>query len=154
MHTVVSSPEAMEMLGRELARIAFAGMQIHLSGDLGAGKTTLVRGFLRGLGHTDTVKSPTYTLVESYNLGTFTIYHFDFYRVRHPDEIELIGFRDYRSDTAICLIEWPEKAGQRIDLPDILIKFTLDADVRKLEINSCTDKGNLLISKLTSWSKL
>lgn len=150
MHTVVSNPEAMELLGSELARGGFTGMQIHLSGELGAGKTTLVRGFLRGLGHTGKVKSPTYTLVESYSLGTFTIYHFDFYRVRHPDEIETMGFRDYQSDGAICLIEWPEMAGHRIALPDILIKFTIASDDRQLDIRPCTDNGNLLISKLTS----
>ena len=149
MHIVASSPEAMELLGSELAHVAFAGMQIHLSGELGAGKTTLVRGFLHGLGHSGKVKSPTYTLVESYSLDTFTIYHFDFYRLKHADEIETIGFRDYRSDEAICLIEWPEMAGQRIGKPDILIRFTITAGGRELEIDSGTDKGNLLISKIT-----
>jgi tRNA threonylcarbamoyladenosine biosynthesis protein TsaE len=149
MHIVVSSPEAMELLGSKIANVAFAGMQIHLSGELGAGKTTLVRGFLRGLGHSGTVKSPTYTLVESYNLGIFTLYHFDFYRVKHPDEIEMIGFRDYREDGAICLIEWPEMADQRIGQPDLLMRFKIETDSRTLEIDSCTDEGNSLISKLT-----
>jgi len=146
----VSDPDAMELLGSKLARQAYAGMQVHLSGDLGAGKTTLVRGFLRGLGHTGTVKSPTYTLVESYKQGPFDIYHFDFYRVKHPDEIEAIGFRDYRTDGAICLIEWPEMAGGKIGQPDLLIRFSIDNTGRQLELTACTDQAKLLISKLTS----
>ena len=139
----------MELLGSKLASIAFTGMQIHLSGDLGAGKTTLVRGFLRGLGYTGNVKSPTYTLVESYVLDKFTLYHFDFYRVKHPDEIEMIGFRDYRMDGAICLIEWPEMAGQIIGKPDILIRFAILSDGRSLKMNSDTNQGKLLISHIT-----
>jgi len=144
MSLFVDTPEAMEQFGRQLALLVFQGMQIHLSGDLGAGKTTFVRGFLRGLGYEGTVKSPTYTLVESYPLDNFTIYHFDFYRVKHPDEVEAIGFRDYQADGAICLIEWPEMAGQTIGSPDLLIRFTINNDGRQLELISSTIHDKLL----------
>lgn len=150
MRIVVTDPEAMEQLGSRLSRYAYAGMQIHLSGDLGAGKTTLVRGFLRGLGHAGTVKSPTYTLVESYRLETFEIYHFDFYRVKHPDEIEAIGFRDYRSDGAICLIEWPEMAGRNIGQADLLIRFAINEQGRDIELIASNNRFNLLNLKETS----
>jgi tRNA threonylcarbamoyladenosine biosynthesis protein TsaE len=143
------TPGAMEQLGGRLAALAYPGMQIHLSGDLGAGKTTFVRGFLRGLGYDGTVKSPTYTLVESYPLHDFTVYHFDFYRVKHPDEIEAIGFRDYQADGAICLIEWPEMAGQTIGSPDLLIRFSIINEVRQLELVSATESSKLLISKIS-----
>lgn len=149
MQIAVSDPDAMEILGSKLAKQAYAGMQIHLSGDLGAGKTTLVRGFLRGLGHSGTVKSPTYTLVESYKQGPLDIYHFDFYRVKHPDEVEAIGFRDYRTDGAICLIEWPEMAAGKIGQPDLLIRFCIVNLGRQLELISCNNQAKLLISKLT-----
>ncbi len=149
MRLFAETPEAMEQLGGRLAGLVFRGMQVHLSGDLGAGKTTFVRGFLRGLGYNGTVKSPTYTLVESYQLHDFTIYHFDFYRVKHPDEVEAIGFRDYRSDGAICLIEWPEMAGKTIGSPDLLILFTINNDSRELELVSSTERGKLLISKVS-----
>jgi tRNA threonylcarbamoyladenosine biosynthesis protein TsaE len=148
MQIAISNPEEMELLGSKLATGAYAGMQIHLSGDLGAGKTTLVRGFLRGLGYTGTVKSPTYTLVESYNQGSSIIYHFDFYRVKHPDEVEAIGFRDYRTDGAICLIEWPEMAGDKIGRPDLFIRFDIDNTGRQLELIFCTYQAKLLINKI------
>ncbi len=148
MHLLADTPEAMEQLGGRLARLLFQGMQVHLSGELGAGKTTFVRGFLRGLGYDGTVKSPTYTLVESYLLHDFTVYHFDFYRVKQSEEVEAIGFRDYRADGAICLIEWPEMAGRTIGLPDLLIRFTINNEGRTLELISSTEQGKLLITKI------
>lgn len=149
MHLIIDNPGAMEALGGRIAAGAWAGMQIHLSGDLGAGKTTLVRGFLHTLGHRGNVKSPTYTLVEPYKLLQFTAYHFDFYRVKHPDEVEAIGFRDYRSDGAICLIEWPGMAGHTIGKPDLLIRFTILNGTRAIELKPFTEQANSLISKLS-----
>jgi len=150
MQIVIPDPEAMETLGGELALAILPGMQIHLSGELGSGKTTLVRGFLRGLGHEGKVKSPTYTLVEPYRPGQVTVYHFDFYRVRHPTELETMGYRDYPGVDTICLIEWPEKAEGQLGRPDLLIKFQIHADRRKLDLAACTERGNLLISKISA----
>jgi tRNA threonylcarbamoyladenosine biosynthesis protein TsaE len=97
-------------LGKTLAPSLQPGQLIFLQGDLGAGKTTLVRGILQGLGYQGVIKSPTFTLVESYELPTLNIYHFDLYRLTSAEELAQIGFRDYLSSDAVCLIEWPKKA--------------------------------------------
>jgi len=97
-------------LGKRIAKDSKPGDLIYLSGELGAGKTTLIRGFLHALGVTDSVKSPTFTLIETYQVNAMTIFHFDLYRHKEPKEILEIGLDDYLTDDAICLIEWPEKA--------------------------------------------
>lgn len=101
----------------------FAGLQVHLTGDLGAGKTTLVRATLRALGHTARVRSPTWTLVEPYHVvtarGELHLYHFDLYRFSDPAEWLDAGFRDYFGSGAVCLVEWPQRAGQLLGTPDI-----------------------------------
>lgn len=110
----IPTAEAMEALGGSLALSAQPGDIIFLIGNLGAGKTTLVRGFLRKLGHLGTVKSPTYTLVESYeglsspNFENLTIHHFDLYRLKDPNDLLSLGLVDYCHDKSICLFEWPD----------------------------------------------
>jgi len=107
---IIETATAMEQLGMSYAEKISGGMMVFLKGELGAGKTTLVRGMLRGFGYEGTVKSPTYTLVESYNLQGIVLHHFDLYRLTSPYELEEMGFRDYGQKDAIVLIEWPEKA--------------------------------------------
>lgn len=106
----IASEQEMMLLGGKIADTFPQGGLIFLNGDLGAGKTTLVRGLLRHLGFTGTVKSPTYTLVEPYDVDGREIYHFDLYRLGDPEELEYMGIRDYLSSSALCLIEWPKKA--------------------------------------------
>ena len=115
---------------------AFHGLQVQLIGDLGAGKTTLVRATLRGLGHTGRVRSPTYTLVEPYVLerpaGELALYHFDLYRFTDPAEWADAGFREYFDSGAVCLVEWPQRAGALLGVPDLVFSLGLvggtDAD--------------------------
>jgi tRNA threonylcarbamoyladenosine biosynthesis protein TsaE len=108
----------------------FPGLQVQLIGDLGAGKTTLVRATLRALGHSGRVRSPTYTLVEPYSLATETgpieLYHFDLYRFADPAEWADAGFREYFDAGAICLVEWPQRAGGLLGVPDL--EFTLEQE--------------------------
>ena len=137
-----------EEFGRRLAEAATPGMMIHLSGDLGSGKTTLVRGFLRGLGYSGKVKSPTYTLVEPYFFDDMAVYHFDLYRIDNADELESMGFREYPGPQAICLVEWPERAGSYLGAPDIAIHIEGQQLGREITVKACTSTGNSLINKI------
>ena len=103
---------------------------LHLSGDLGSGKTTLVRGLLRALGHAGPVKSPSYTLVEPYTLSSINFYHFDFYRFRSESEWLSSGFQDYFNAGAVCLVEWPERAGKLLAQPDLQVRIEFSGEAR------------------------
>ena len=131
---LISSENAMQELGEQLAQYITAPCIIYLHGDLGAGKTTLVRGILRGLGYSGKVKSPTYTLVEAYQIDEQMIYHFDLYRLNDPEELEHIGFRDYLQEDAILLIEWPEKAQGFLPHPDIEINIQIKNQQRLVSV--------------------
>jgi tRNA threonylcarbamoyladenosine biosynthesis protein TsaE len=153
-------------LADEAACVAFAarlaaglerGMVVWLSGELGAGKTTLVRGVLRSLGHTGTVRSPTFTLLEPYNLSRFPIYHFDFYRFSSENEWRDAGFDEcFRGDGA-CLVEWPELAGPDLPRPDLLLRLDFaDADgtgsARLVRLEAFGDAGQRCLSTLAAAS--
>ena len=115
---------ATEALGAALAGGIAPGRVLHLSGELGAGKTTLVRGLLRRLGYGGRVKSPTYTLVEPYNISRLHLYHFDFYRFKDRSEWLSSGFREYFDGTAACIVEWPERAAGLLAPPDLCVTLT------------------------------
>jgi tRNA threonylcarbamoyladenosine biosynthesis protein TsaE len=116
-------------------------MNLYLKGELGAGKTTFVRGLLLGLGYQDKVKSPTYTLVEPYDLERFTIYHFDLYRFKDEHEWDDAGFREYFNNQSVCLVEWPEKAGHILPQPDISIELSHQSFGRHIHLVSFTSIG-------------
>jgi len=135
-------------LGRALAPLLQPGMVLHLCGDLGAGKTTLARGILRGLGFEGRVKSPTYTLLEPYKFSRLYLYHFDFYRFLDPQELEESGFREYFNSASVCLVEWPEKAP---DLPtaDLTVDMRAQAQGRTTAITAHTEVGRRCLDQLT-----
>ena len=136
-------------LGAALARALQAGDRVYLSGDLGAGKTTLTRGVLRALGFEGRVKSPTYTLLELYVISTLNLYHFDFYRFADPEEWQETGFRDLFNERNICLVEWPERAGELLPLPDLKIVLTpTPQEGREALIEAHSPRGQTLIKAL------
>lgn len=132
---------------------AFHGLQVQLVGDLGAGKTTLVRATLRGLGHTGRVRSPTYTLVEPYVLerpnGELALYHFDLYRFTDPAEWADAGFREYFDNGAVCLVEWPQRAGRLLGVPDLVFSLDLDheGDGRVLVAQAYSESGKACLER-------
>ncbi|WP_455222892.1 tRNA (adenosine(37)-N6)-threonylcarbamoyltransferase complex ATPase subunit type 1 TsaE [Kaarinaea lacus] len=127
--------------GQTFARHLQGGCVVYLHGELGAGKTTLVRGILRGLGHQGRVKSPTYTLVETYGLNGLTICHFDLYRLADPEELEYMGIRDYFSAQTIVLIEWPERGQRLIPAADIDINLAYQGEGRLLSCRAGSRVG-------------
>ena len=128
-------------LGAEIARILQPGMTLYLEGDLGAGKTTLVRGVLRALGYAGRVKSPTYTLTEIYSLPGFELYHFDLYRMTDPREWLDAGFREVANGSTVSLVEWPEKAAGLLPPPDLRIRLQVQDAGREVEIVAETELG-------------
>jgi tRNA threonylcarbamoyladenosine biosynthesis protein TsaE len=145
----VADEAAMEALGARLAPALADGTVVFLRGELGAGKTTLVRGILRGLGHAGAVKSPTYTLVEPYRLGGRTIYHFDLYRLNDPEELEFLGVRDYLSGSGICLIEWPERGAGVLAEADLEIAIERSPDGRVVRMRAHTPRGTAALHEMT-----
>ncbi len=139
---------ATEALDRTLAGGAGPGRVLHLRGELGAGKTTLVRGLLRGLGYAGRVKSPTYTLVEPYDLSSLHFYHFDFYRFKDRSEWLSSGFRDYFNPQAFCAVEWPEKAGELLGAPDVDVHLQFAGESRKASLASHTAAGASWLASL------
>lgn len=141
---------ATQELGGRLARLMSGGGVLYLRGTLGAGKTTLARGLLRGLGHSGAVKSPTYTLVEPYQFGGRRVYHFDLYRLADPEELEYMGIRDYFSDQNLCIVEWPDRGAGVIPGADLDLLLAPAEGGRTATLKAATPKGQTLLSAITT----
>ena len=134
MHAILNNVEATEAFGSLLLQALPEKCLIFLHGQLGAGKTSLVRGMLRGAGFEGTVRSPTYSLVEEYKLSQKSIYHFDLYRLKDPEELEWMGIGDYLNDKALCVIEWPEMGAGFLPTADLEVFLNVVDQGRELQV--------------------
>lgn len=142
-------------VGESLAKVVLAqndqsdkaqpALIVYLNGDLGAGKTTLTRGFVRGMGHKGNVKSPTYTLVEPYELPPWQVYHFDLYRLGDAEELEYMGIRDYFAENCCCFIEWPEKGEGILAKADIVIELDYQDEQRTIKLDAFSVRGEAVL---------
>ncbi len=145
---------ATRRLGAALAAGIAPGRVLHLSGDLGSGKTTLVQGLLRELGVAGRVKSPTYSLVELYDLSSLNLYHFDFYRFANRSEWEASGFRDYFTPATACVVEWPERAVGLLAAPDLEVSLAYAGSGRSARLTPYSTPGReWLAAALKRWSQ-
>jgi tRNA threonylcarbamoyladenosine biosynthesis protein TsaE len=135
-------------LGRRLGQACAGGAVVYLVGDLGAGKTTLVRGMLGGLGHGGAVRSPTFTLVEPYECGPLRVYHLDLYRLADPEELEYLGVRDYLDPGVLCLVEWPARGRGHLPPADLEIRIGFEGPGRRVAILALTPAGRRVLDKL------
>lgn len=138
----------MARLGALLAGATRAPVIIFLRGELGSGKTTLAGAYLRGLGHVGAVKSPTYTLVEPYDVAGRTVYHFDLYRLNDPEELEFLGVRDYLQGRSVCLVEWPERGAGLLPSADVDIHLQVADEGRVLTLESHSKEGEAMLNRL------
>ncbi len=138
----------MRHLGATIIGACDSGGVIALHGNLGTGKTTLVRGALESLGVSKGVRSPTYTLIEYYSLDPFSIAHFDLYRLAHAEELEYLGYRDYLNKATLCFIEWPEHAQDYLSDIGLDIFIDYDVDGRRVKLNAHGDWGNRIIESI------
>ncbi|MDJ0739505.1 MAG: tRNA (adenosine(37)-N6)-threonylcarbamoyltransferase complex ATPase subunit type 1 TsaE [Gammaproteobacteria bacterium] len=139
---------AQEAFGAMLAAACRPPLLVFLDGDLGAGKTTLVRGLLRALGHAGAVKSPTYTLIEPYDIDGRSVYHLDLYRLADPGELEYLGLRDLLAERALILVEWPRRGAGWLPPADLVVHIDGSGDRRRLRVTAGTTRGEQALSDL------
>ena len=143
----VPNKQATELSGN--SGLEIMGAIIYLVGDLGAGKTTLTRGVMRGFGYEGAVKSPTYTIIEPYEFEKSKIYHFDLYRLSYAEEVEYLGAEEYFLSANLCLIEWPERGLGSIPPADLVIELTQSGIGRSVNCIEQSKKGSKIIKRLT-----
>ena len=143
-----SQPWNLQEVIAENQGVPTIGGRVHLLGELGAGKTTLTRGILRGYGYEGAVKSPTYTLVEPYQFDQCHIYHFDFYRLTNSEEVDYLGIEDHFLDTNLCVIEWADKVADAIPSADLIILLQTDGAGRRLHCQTNSEKGEVIAKRL------
>lgn len=150
MSLVFSSPDVTqhEAFAALCAAATPSGSIIYLDGDLGAGKTTFARGFLHALGHKGAVKSPTYTLVEPYEFNNLSVYHFDLYRLRDPEELEWLGLRDYQQGNFVWLVEWPSQGEPILPPADIIFQFKVAGEGREISVQALSEKGQTILKQI------
>jgi tRNA threonylcarbamoyladenosine biosynthesis protein TsaE len=134
--------------GAALAAVCEPGLVVYLQGELGMGKTTFSRGFIQALGHAGAVKSPTYTLVEPYELADFQVFHFDLYRLGDPEELEFMGIRDYFGDFSLCLVEWPERGLGALPPADLVITIAPKDGGRRVVYAPESERGIQVLARV------
>jgi tRNA threonylcarbamoyladenosine biosynthesis protein TsaE len=140
---IIDALEDTQKQAEDFGKKLSPGDVVFLKGSLGAGKTTFVRYLLQALGYDGKVKSPTYTLVEQYSVAGFDVYHMDLYRLNDPFELEEMGWREYFHQGAVCLIEWPEKAGDYLPQPDWVVALDFNDGVRAIQVKNKDDFSNV-----------
>lgn len=141
-----------EHFATQLAQCIFFPLTLTFSGEIGTGKTTIIRTLIRTLGISSAIKSPTFSLVESYTLNDGNIHHFDLYRLNHEEELEYLGFRDYFSKHSMCCIEWPEHAGKSLPNVDIRFNLSIKGAGRELQMQAMSAAGEKIIACLAGES--
>lgn len=145
----IATPEAQERLGAALAAACPRPFVIFLEGDLGAGKTTLARGFLRALGQGGAVRSPTFTLLEPYDLPAGPVFHLDLYRLADAEELAYLGLRDLVGGRSILLVEWPERGQGELPAPDLRIRIEHLVDGRRVRLEAVSPEGAVAVAAAT-----
>lgn len=144
----LANEAASELFATQLAHCLTAPLIITFSGDIGAGKTTIIRAMLKSMGVQSAIKSPTFSLVESYLCQEAQVHHFDLYRIHQEDELEYLGFRDYFTDQSICCIEWPEHAGKALPKVDIRFKLSSKGAGREMQVMALSVAGERILACL------
>lgn len=150
----LGDPEAQLAFGETLGRFLPRCLVVYLEGDLGTGKTTLVRGILRSLGHLGSVRSPTYTLIEPYELDRARVYHLDLYRLSDPEELEYLGLRDLSGEDSLLLVEWPGRGTGALAAPDLIVRIGYQGSGRLLTLSAQSAPGAGVIDSVAADSQV